>query len=50
MGERFKVLETDTVLETTAIMKDTSTAKIAEGDKAVSKGFRVEVLKESESK
>jgi len=50
MGERFKVVETGAVLETTAIMKDASTAKIAEGDKAVSRGFRVEVLKESEAK
>ena len=46
MGDRFKVVDLDTILTITAIEPDISTAKIIKGEKTLAKGLRVEVFAE----
>jgi tetratricopeptide (TPR) repeat protein len=47
-GERFKVKETGTLLEITAVQPQKSLAKIIDGEKGLTKGLRVEELGGSE--
>jgi class 3 adenylate cyclase/tetratricopeptide (TPR) repeat protein len=47
VGERFKVIETGSVLEITEIQRDTSLAKIIDGDEGITTGLRIESLAES---
>jgi class 3 adenylate cyclase/tetratricopeptide (TPR) repeat protein len=47
IGEWFKVIETNAVLEIVTIETDTSLGKLTEGDRALAKGYRVESLVES---
>lgn len=44
MGERFKVLNTQVILEAIAVQPDTSLAKISEGEAPLLEGLRVEAI------
>jgi tetratricopeptide (TPR) repeat protein len=46
-GERFKVVETDAVLEIVAADLNTSLAKIVTGDRTLAKGYRIESIVEA---
>ena len=46
IGQQFKVVDNDWILEVSAVQKDRSTAKVKRGYGNIKEGLRVEVLEE----